>query len=85
MNAENDQTVDEDSTAKEKEAKSPPLALMSVLDLCSQSVECILHLSSVGETTVIEPFIVEHSLTFGYLLTWNLLLDLVQKAPSQVP
>ena len=64
--------------------RSPPAALMSVLEASSEAVELILRSSVVGETMVIEPYIPEHGLTTAYLLTWRLLLTLFRAANSQV-
>ncbi len=77
-------TEKEKSSDSDQDARSPPPALMSVLDTCSACVDLILCEVLIGERVSMETDTEEDMYTRGYLLCWNLLLTFFKSAPSEV-
>ncbi len=74
----------EKSLEAEQESRSPPPALMTVLDTCRAAVDLIMGDVPVGEPVVVETDTEEDMYTRGYLFCWDLLLTFFKSAPSEV-
>lgn len=74
----------EKTTETDQESRSPPPALMSVLETCSTAGDLIMGDALVGNPVVIEADTEEDMYTRGYLLCWDLLLTFFKSAASEV-
>ncbi|ESO83675.1 hypothetical protein LOTGIDRAFT_53406, partial [Lottia gigantea] len=76
---------EEDPTSFAEEAcvKSPPKAIIDVIKKCSDALEILLVDHSVGDYVTVDDNTEEHQYTFGYLLSWKLVLYLFKTANPQ--
>ena len=64
--------------------RSPPAALMLVLETGMAAVQMTLADLEVGENMLIEAYIEEHVFAAAYLLSWQLLLAFFKAASAEV-
>ena len=74
----------EKKVESDQDARSPPPALMSVLNTCESAVSLAMSDILIGEPIVIEADTEEDMYIRGYLLCWDLLLTFFKSASSQV-
>ena len=64
--------------------RSPPFALMTVLERGSAGIELITTGLSAEDHVTVPAYTEEHTYAMGYLLTWKIILTFFRAASSEV-